>query len=115
MRIFSILLILAIVGCMPRKQEQRDPDAGRMTVREYVSIDTTNQNNQIVLAKFCTETPNFKYMYQLKNGTWLASNERFCIGDFVQLDNYIVEPKKEEKSESKKSNSTAPKTGKRTS
>jgi len=69
-----------IISCSnPEPVQAKNPDADKIRVRTFVALDTANSGNTIVLAKRCTEHMGFKYIYQLQDGTWVASNESWCV------------------------------------
>jgi hypothetical protein len=82
-------LIISVVGlvlmsstCLPtaRKPENLED----MYVKEFLRLDD-DKGNAIVGSKYCTESNEYKFIYQLDNGMWVASNQTWSIGDRVML------------------------------
>ncbi len=80
-------LVIMAFGCnkKPAISNDREADVSDLRVKDFISIDTTGSSNKIVLAKVCTEHPNFKYIYQLQGGSWVVSNNQWCVGTSIVL------------------------------
>ena len=85
--LLSVAMLTALVlGCTPPpKIETKNIDTSKIKVKEFIALDTLNEGNTVVLAKICTEHVGFKYMYQLKNNTWIASNTKWYIGTRIKI------------------------------
>lgn len=82
---FAVTGLTSCKNLSPSKAPEQEADASDLRVKDFISIDTAGKGNEIILAKMCTEHPNYKYMYQLRGGTWVASNEQWCVGNVIQL------------------------------
>jgi hypothetical protein len=82
-------LLLVVVGlvlmsstCLPTTR--KTTNLKDLDVVEYLELNDNN-GNVIVGSKYCTETTEYSYIYQLDNGMWVASNTVWAIGDRVKL------------------------------
>jgi hypothetical protein len=82
-------LILVVVGlvlmsstCLPTARKKADLDS--VIVTDYLKLDD-DKGNLIVGSKYCNETTEYKFIYQLDNGMWVASNTNWSIGERVKL------------------------------
>ena len=68
--------------CLP--SAKRNTDLEDVYVTEYLKLDD-QLGNKIVGSKYCSESKDYQFIYQLDNGMWVASNNTWVIGERVML------------------------------
>lgn len=81
-------LLLTIVGlvlmsstCLPTAE--RKSNIEDIHVKEY--LEFSDSGNVIIGSKYCDESNDYKFIYQLDNDLWVASNQVWSVGSRVHL------------------------------
>ena len=68
--------------CLPTQRKSTNLED--VVITDYLKLDD-ERGNLIVGSKYCNETTEYKFIYQLDNGMWVASNSVWSIGERVKL------------------------------
>ena len=53
--------------------------------KEVVNFNSSDGSTVVMMGKYLPDHPDYRFIYELKNGVWIGSNVNFRLGDTLTL------------------------------